>query len=122
MILPFQTSRYLQEIKEFVAAESNGSTQLNEAFQIAIQAQTSFHELEQNLREKLQKEIENISVLESSNSALNHSLSEACGTIRCADILEHLIQWITVQSQFLILRNHSTIHPSFCLCVSVHYF
>jgi hypothetical protein len=90
MILQFQTFSYLQEIREFVAAESKGSTQLNEAFQIAIQTQASFHKLEQDLIEKLQKETEHVSVLQSSNSVLNTSLSEACGTIRCGDILDIL--------------------------------
>jgi uncharacterized phage infection (PIP) family protein YhgE len=87
MALSFQTSSYLQEIKEFVAAESKGSAQLHEALQKAIQTQAAFYKLEQDLREKLQKETEHISELQSSNSALNNSLSEACATIRCADII-----------------------------------
>jgi hypothetical protein len=58
--------------------------------QKAIKAQAAFHKLEQDLTEKLQKETEHVSVLQSSNSALNNSLAEACGTIRCAAILDLL--------------------------------
>jgi hypothetical protein len=82
MDLPFQTSKYLQEIKDFVTAESRGSTQLTLALQKALQAQATFQKLEQEVREKLQKEMEHASVLQSSNDALSKSLHEACETIR----------------------------------------
>jgi uncharacterized phage infection (PIP) family protein YhgE len=109
MDLSFQTSSYLQEIKEFVAAESKGSTQLHEALQKAIQTQAAFHKLEQDLREKLQKETERVSVLQSSNSALNNSLSEACVTIRCAesvDLLKSLIDEFKVRLNVLLILNN----------------
>jgi len=89
--LPFQTFKYLQEIKEFVAAESKGSTQLNDALQKALQAQNIFQKLEQEVREKLQEELEHVSVLQSSNSALNTTLCEARETIRFVQTLNLLI-------------------------------
>jgi hypothetical protein len=110
MALLFQTSSYLQEIKEFVAAESKGSTQLHEALQKAIQAQAAFHKLEQDLREKLQKETEHVSELQSSNSALNSSLSEAFMAIRYAeslDLLKSLTDVFKVRlNVLLILENN----------------
>ena len=81
----------MQEIKEFVAAESKGSTQLNDALQKALQAQNTFHKLEQEVREKLQEELEHVSVLQSSNSALDKSLCEAHETIRFVQTLNLLI-------------------------------
>jgi predicted nucleic acid-binding Zn-ribbon protein len=87
MVVSFQTSKYLQEIKEFVSAESKGSTQLTEALQKAVKAQAVFQKLEQEVREELQKKTEHVSVLQSSNDALNSSLNEAYGTIRFAENL-----------------------------------
>jgi len=81
----------LQEIKEFVAAESKGSTQLHDALQKALQAQNTFHKLEQEVREKLQEELERVSVLQSSNNALNKSLCEAYETIRFVETLNLLV-------------------------------
>jgi DNA-directed RNA polymerase subunit F len=72
----------LQEIKEFVVAESKGSTQLTDALQKALQSQNTFHKLEQEVREKLQEKLERVSVLQSSNSTLNKSLCEAHESIR----------------------------------------
>lgn len=107
MALSFQTSRYLQEIKEFVVAESKGSSQLHEALQKGIQVQAAFHKLEQNLREKLQKKMEQVSELQSSNSALNNSLSEACATVRCAESLNLLKSLTDVCQSQVKCSSHS---------------
>jgi hypothetical protein len=81
----------LQEIKEFVDAESKGSTQLNDALQKALQAQNTFHKMEKEAREKLQEELDRVSALQSSNSALNKSLCEAYETVRFVQTLNLLI-------------------------------
>jgi biopolymer transport protein ExbB/TolQ len=86
MVVPLQTFKYLQEIKEFVAAESKGSTQLNDALQKAVQAQSTLQKLEQEVREKLQEELERVSVLQSSNGALEKSLCEVHETVRFVNI------------------------------------
>ncbi|XP_021939911.1 protein WEAK CHLOROPLAST MOVEMENT UNDER BLUE LIGHT 1-like isoform X2 [Zootermopsis nevadensis] len=77
-----ETSKYLQEIKEFVGAESKGSAQLTETLQKALKAQAVLQKLVQEATEELQKKTEHISALQSSNGALNSSLNEAYGTIR----------------------------------------
>jgi hypothetical protein len=87
---PFQTHQYLQEIKKFVAAESKGSTQLDDALQKALEAQSTFQKLEQEVREKFQEELERVSVLQSSNSTLNKSLCEARETVRSVQNLNLL--------------------------------
>jgi DNA-directed RNA polymerase subunit F len=85
----------LQEIKEFVAAESKGSTQLNDALQKALEAQSTFQKLEQEARGKLQEELERVSVLQSSNSTLNKSLCEAHETVRFVENLNPLCYHLT---------------------------
>jgi prefoldin subunit 5 len=58
--------------------------------QKALKAQATFQKLEQEVREELQKKKEHISVLQSSNGALNRSLNEAHGTIRFVQNLDLL--------------------------------
>jgi hypothetical protein len=90
MVVPFQTSKYLQEIKNFVSAESKGSTQLTEALQKAVKAQAVFQKLEKEAREELLKKTGQISMIRSSNDTLNKSLNEAYGIIRFVENFSNL--------------------------------
>ncbi|XP_069697630.1 putative leucine-rich repeat-containing protein DDB_G0290503 [Periplaneta americana] len=69
--------KYLEELKEFMTAESKGSEELEEALKKALDAQATCQKLEQDVADKLQKQTVQLSILQQSNDDLNRNLSDA---------------------------------------------
>ncbi|KAJ4441352.1 hypothetical protein ANN_11207, partial [Periplaneta americana] len=72
-----QSLKYLEELKEFMTAESKGSEELEEALKKALDAQATCQKLEQDVADKLQKQTVQLSILQQSNDDLNRNLSDA---------------------------------------------